>query len=198
MGYKVVKSMIKVIIVNGRPGAGKTTFEDICQAIMGPFCRQRSTVDRVKDIAKAAGWNGEKTAEARKFLSDLKQLLVNFNDLPFKDIKTSLRVFEDDLESYGLSKACAVLLVDSREPKEIQRFKDELGAITLLIRRPAAEQLSTSNASDEGVFDYKYDYEITNDGTINDLWIKATEFLDLIFEENYGIINIESKRKCKE
>lgn len=181
--------MIKIVIVNGRPGAGKTTFEDICQAIMGPFCRQRSTVDKVKEIARAAGWNGEKSPEARKFLSDLKRLMGGFNDAPYRDILKALDTFELDLGAYGLSKACAILLVDSREPKELDRFKRELGAVTLLIRRPAADEKSTSNTSDEDVFNYEYDYEIMNDGTIEDLHVKATEFLDLIFEENYGIIN---------
>lgn len=155
---------------------------------MGPFCRQRSTVDKVKEIAKAAGWNGEKTPEARKFLSDLKQLLNNFNDLPYQDILKALDMFELDLGEYGLSNACAVLFVDSREPKELDRFKKELGAITLLIRRPAVEQIDTSNKSDEEVFNYNYDYEIINDGDINALKEKAFEFIDLIFEEKWSII----------
>ena len=53
--------MIKVIIVNGRPGAGKTTFEDICQALMGPYCRSRSTIDKIKEVAMRARWDGKKT-----------------------------------------------------------------------------------------------------------------------------------------
>lgn len=180
--------MIKVVIVNGRPGAGKSTFEDLCQAFMGPFARSRSTIDKVKEIAKAAGWNGEKTPEARKFLSDLKHTLIEFNDLPYRDILKALDTFELDLGAYGLSKACAVLFVDSREPEEIERFKRELGAVTLLIRRPAADEGSTSNTSDENVFNYQYDHEIINDGTIEELGVKAQQFLDLIFQKNYGII----------
>ena len=184
MGRQVIKSMVKVVIVNGRPGAGKTTFEDLCQAIMGPFCRQRSTIDKVKEIARAADWDGKKTAESRKFLSDLKQLLVNFNDLPYKDIVKTLRIFDNDLEAYGLSNARAVLFVDSREPEEIQRFKEYLNAATVLIRRPSAEEQHTSNASDENVFNFHYDYEILNEGDIDHLKEQAQTFLDLLFKEN--------------
>ena len=176
--------MIKIIIVNGRPGAGKTTFEDICQALMGPFCRSRSTIDCIKEVAKRARWDGRKTPEARKFLSDLKALCVEFNDLPFKDIKRTLRLYQSDLVTYNVEEHDAILLVDSREPEEIQRFKNEFNAITVLIRRAAVEEEETSNDSDANVFDFEYDYTIDNNGTIDDLKVKAEEFLKLIFQEN--------------
>jgi len=175
--------MIKIVIVNGRPGAGKTTFEDICQALMGPFCRSRSTVDKIKEVAKKARWDGKKTPESRKFLSDLKALCREYNDLPFQDIKREIRLFESDLRIYGVENHAAILLVDSREPEEIQRFKDELGAITVLIRRAAVEEEATSNESDEHVFDFDYDYTIDNNGSIDDLKAQAEQFLDLIFPE---------------
>ena len=184
MGSEVIKSMIKVIIVNGRPGAGKTTFEDICQAIMGPFCRSRSTIDKIKEVAMKARWDGKKTPEARKFLSDLKNLCREFNDLPFQDIKRTLRLFRSDLREYHVEKNPAILLVDSREPEEIQRFKDELDAVTVLIRRTAIEEKETSNTSDENVFNFDYDYVIENNGTIDDLKVEAEKFLDLLFKEN--------------
>lgn len=184
MGSEVIKSMIKVIIVNGRPGAGKTTFEDICQAIMGPFCRSRSTIDKIKEVAMKARWDGKKTPEARKFLSDLKNLCREFNDLPFQDIKRTLRLFRSDLREYYVEKNPAILLVDSREPEEIQRFKDELNAITVLIRRAAVEEEATSNDSDANVFDFDYDYIIENNGTIDDLKTEAEKFLNLLFKEN--------------
>ena len=174
--------MIKIIIVNGRPGAGKTTFEDICQALMGPFCRSRSTVDKIKEIAKMAGWNGEKTPAARKFLSDLKALCREYNDLPFEDFKKYYNIFDADLWEYGVADHDAIFLVDSREPKEIQRFKD-LGAITVLVRRAKTDALATSNQSDEDVFNFDYDYIIDNNGTIDDLRERAEDFLDLIFEK---------------
>ena len=55
--------MVKVVVINGRPGCGKTTFEQICQQLCKTnlttgFRKERivqvaitSTVDFVKEIA---------------------------------------------------------------------------------------------------------------------------------------------------
>jgi chloramphenicol 3-O-phosphotransferase len=42
---------LKIVIVNGAPGSGKTSFENFCQEIMDDYCQMRSTVDLVKEIA---------------------------------------------------------------------------------------------------------------------------------------------------
>ena len=174
--------MIKVVVVNGYPNSGKTTFENTCKLILGPFCQTRSTVDKVKGLALRAGWDGRKTPEARKMLSDLKDLFTKFNDMPFRDIALHIKYFEHELGQYGVESEKAVFFIDSREPEEITRFKKELGALTLLIQRPgiATEQ---SNHSDANVENFEYDYIINNDGTMDDLKTKAEDFLNLIFEE---------------
>ena len=70
---------LKIVIVNGAPGSGKTSFESFCQDKMGDYCQIRSTVDLVKEIALFyTGWNGEKDLKSRKFLSDLKDLLSQY------------------------------------------------------------------------------------------------------------------------
>lgn len=175
---------IKIIVVNGYPGSGKTTFEECCKAKLGPFCQIRSTIDKVKSLAFRAGWDGKKTPEARKLLSDLKKIFVEFNDMPFKDIQSHIAYFKSDLERYGVESDKALFLVDSREPEEIDRFKHELGAITILIKRDKHENEVESNDSDANVDNYEYDYVIENNGTIADLNAKAVEFIDLIFSKN--------------
>ena len=71
-----------IYVVNGSPGAGKTTFETNVQKCMGDsFCYILSTVDFVKEIAKKCGWDGTKDLKNRKFLSDLKDLLTNWNNV---------------------------------------------------------------------------------------------------------------------
>ena len=71
-----MKSGLKIVIVNGAPGSGKTSFEELCQDKMGDYCQIRSTVDLVKEIASIyANWDGKKDLKSRKFLSDLKDLL---------------------------------------------------------------------------------------------------------------------------
>lgn len=175
---------LKIVIVNGAPGSGKTSFENFCQEIMDDYCQMRSTVDLVKEIALFyTGWNGEKDLKSRKFLSDLKDLLTEFNDVPFNDIVRFKNVWEDELEMYDVKDHPHILLVDSREPEEIMRFKRELGAVTVLIRRASAEMAETSNHADANVLNCDYDYEIDNNGNLDELREKAVEFLDLIFGE---------------
>ena len=63
-------SGLRVVIVNGKPGVGKTTFENLCKDIIGrAFVDGRSTVDKVKEIAAEGGWNGVKDLKSRKLLS---------------------------------------------------------------------------------------------------------------------------------
>ena len=42
---------LRVIIVNGRPGVGKTTFEEYCKDVLGVgYVNSRSSIDKVKEI----------------------------------------------------------------------------------------------------------------------------------------------------
>lgn len=70
-----------------------------------------------------------------------------------------------------------IMFIHCREPKEIQRFKDEFGATTLLIQRDAAEEENWQNDSDKAVFSYEYDYVIPNNGSLSELRARAEIFL---------------------
>ena len=184
---------LRVVIINGRPCSGKTTFEMMCESILGSaYCERRSTVDKVKALAAEAGWNGEKTPAARKMLSDLKDVFTAYNDMPFNDIIDYLRGWEWDLAFYNVGNHTHVLFVDDREPEHIDRLKQRLNAYTVLIRRPGDddEDLVLSNHADRDVFNYSYDFVIENDGSIHDLYEKAQHFLNSIFSENRGIIEL--------
>ena len=93
--------MVKVAVINGACGVGKSKFERICQEQCGYFAMQPgfdgirmlhvdiiSSVDFVKEIATLCGWDGSKTLENRKFLSDLKALLIKWNNVPYKVLET--------------------------------------------------------------------------------------------------------------
>jgi len=177
---------MKIVIVNGYPGCGKTTFELFCKDIMGPYCRSRSTVDKIKALARRGGWDGRKTPEARKLLSDLKDLFTQFNDMPFQDIVSHLEQFKAELTQYGVEEQSALFFVDSREPQELKRFREELGAIVIFIQRD--NDGNFSNHADANVENFDYDYIIDNNGTLEDLKVKAKKFLNLIFPENNDII----------
>ena len=156
--------------------SGKDTFVSFCQKHL-LLCGNFSTVDFVKEVASMCGWDGTKSAKNRKFLSDLKDLLIEWNDVPYKKIEKAIILYEKNALSYDFSSDDVLCFIHCREPKEIQKFVDKMDAKTLLIRRPAIENEYQSNHSDAEVFNYNYDYTIYNDGTLKELEQKAIGFL---------------------
>ena len=73
------------------------------------------------------------------------------------------------------------MFIDSREPVEIARFANELCAQSILITRPDLCVEEQSNTSDANVFNYDYDYVISNDSTVEEWEEKAKLFLKTIF-----------------
>ena len=180
--------MVKVVICNGKPGSGKTTVQDIAKRLclcdstarywfgnaMPTVIDSCSTVDFVKEVATFCGWDGTKTLENRRFLSDLKDLLTNWGDVPGE------KIFErvDKLDKLERSQfANWILFVDCREPAEIEKLKKRFNATTLLVRRLGDEVVETSNHADAEVFNYEYDYTIKNYGTLEDLQNEVHYFL---------------------
>lgn len=165
-----------VVCINGMPRSGKDTFCDLCKEII-PSVENISSVDFVKDVAKFCGWNGEKTPHNRKFLSDLKDLLIEWNNVPYKDITNKIYNFRNNhIEQYGNDNNL-IVFVHIREPKEIDKLVHALKAKTLLIKRLEVESNVQSNHSDMEVLNYDYDYVITNNGTKEELKNKAAVFL---------------------
>ena len=132
-----------------------------------------STVDFVKEIAKQCGWDGTKDLKNREFLSNLKDLLTEWNDVPFKKIEQKIKLLENWHENW-------IMFVDCREPAEIQKFKERLGALTVIVRRPEVESDETSNHADEEVFNYDYDLTIWNDFDKIELANKASKFMEYL------------------
>ena len=180
---------MQIICINGAPTCGKDTFVSLCQKYL-LWCGNFSTVDFVKEIAAECGWDGTKTPKNRKFLSDLKDLLTKWNDVPYKKVEHAIQCYEKEALSYDFSSKDVLCFIHCREPKEIQKFVEKMGAKTLLIRRPEVEGGEQSNHADSDVFNYNYDYTITNDGTLLDLENKAVDF---ILELGYK--NLRPQRK---
>ena len=171
-----------IYIVNGFPCSGKTTFEDIVTTLIGgePVVYKLSTVDFVKQIAKECGWDGTKTPETRKFLCDLKNLLTDWNDVPFKKIVEKIfyirtNEFFDD----GKFEEKSLIFIDCREPKEIDKIKKTFAAKTILVRRESIENIEEiSNEADLNVLNYNYDIVINNNGSMVNLVEEAFKFIE--------------------
>ena len=173
---------MKYFIINGRPRSGKDTFVNFCLEELGAFGKLISTVDFVKKIATECGWDGTKDLKNRKFLSDLKDLLTNWGDVPYTKTLQEIKLFYYDLEYYDVENS-GVVFIMSREPEEISRFEKELGAKSILIRRNAVEFNEQSNHADSEVLNHKYHYIIDNNDTLEELKIKAKEFCNYIKKE---------------
>ena len=137
--------MFKVVVINGKPRSGKDTFVDACDSICGVYVDSASTVDFVKDIAAQCGWDGSKTAKNRQFLSDLKDLLTKWDDVPFRDVSKAITIAQHEFEEYYWTpneqdEELGLFFVHSREPEDIQRWVDTYDAVTLKIERPTLEQ----------------------------------------------------------
>lgn len=164
-----IKNPKQIFIINGSGGVGKDLFVDMVKSSVtklspnGEIYRvwNYSSIDKVKSIAAQIGWNGGKTEKDRKFLSDLKVLTTEYNDMPFADLKRMVNIFKEQ-------KDVVFLFLHIREPKEIERAKIEFDAYTILVTRDSVPQI-TSNIADGGVFGYEYDMQVTNNGTKEDL-----------------------------
>lgn len=158
------------IVINGAGGVGKDT---LCELAAKHFkVKNISSITPIKNIAALCGWDGKKDNKARKFLSDLKKLCVEYNDYPTLWAKEQYNEFLGSDEE--------IMFVHIREPEEIQKFVDATdgAAKTLLIR--GGKRMSNEkygNVSDDGVENYSYDLYYLNE---NSLDIAEAEFVELI------------------
>ena len=172
---------MKIFICNGLPGVGKTTFQQLCKSVYEGDTYILSTVDFVKYVASICGWDGKKTPEARKFLSDLKDLLTQWSDVPWKKIGAELKKISQSEIFEGIHES--LVFIDVREPDEIERFKNEYGAKAILVTRDGFSADNCSNHADREVMNGSYDYVIDNFGTTEDLRNTAEFFVKFIFEK---------------
>lgn len=168
---------LKIVIINGQGGVGKDLFINYCNDYYA-FLYSYSTVDFIKSIANTCGWKGTKTPADRKMLSELKRVLKEWDDIPYKKTQEFIEIAQNHAK---FSEKDEILFIHCREPEEIQRLKDEFNAITVLIRRPEVEK-EWGNLSDDEVFDFFYDYIIIN-RTIEELKQSAQTFIETINSE---------------
>mgnify|MGYP002423604497 CR=1 FL=1 len=167
----------QIFIINGSGQVGKDTFCNMIRDYSGYNTYIISSVDRVKEVAKKIGWDGKsKTDKDRKFLSDLKFLTTEYNDFSMNDIREKINYFNASVKK-------EIMFIHIREPKEIERCKQEFSAKTILITNKNVEHI-ISNEADAGVFEYLYDFYIHNDGSLEELKEKALNFIERIIGEN--------------
>lgn len=197
-----------VIIINGKAGVGKDTFVNIfsqlltsyynkgngigfyykapsgdipVELVTTPVVENVSSVDGLKMIA-ATYFNYDdenKTDKDRKFLADLKQLTTDYCDYSFNYIMDRwVKFVNNPYPKY--------LFIHVREPKEIERLKTELNAITLQITSTRTDiHKVNNNASDRDTDLYDYDFSIVNDGTIEEFEENIKAFIRVLGNEDF-------------
>ena len=89
-----------VIVINGRAEVGKDT---LCDFIIENYrAKKISAITPILKIAYANGWDGKKDAKSRKFLSDLKRIFIDFNDLPNNYLIQEQQIFCKVMMTYCL------------------------------------------------------------------------------------------------
>lgn len=164
------------IVINGRGGVGKDTLCDF--AAERYRVRNVSSITPIKEIARTHGWNGEKDLRSRKFLSDLKRVFTEYNDLPTQYLANEYRAFCESDEQ--------IMFAHIREGEQIASFVRAIegDCVTLLVRREADELAANyGNASDDEVENYPYDYYYDNNAPLEETAERFTAFLEKIAKE---------------
>lgn len=164
--------MNKYVIINGCGGVGKDEFIKKCKLYKDNIVNM-STIEYVKKVAIQCGWDGKKDDKGRRLLSDLKDALTRYDNIPVKYILESLHNYVD-----------SIIFIHCREPDEITLLKNILNAKSLLITNANVVPIETNHA-DRCVFDIEYDYVVDNSSTIGDL-IEAAQIFLMRLENEYG------------
>lgn len=168
---------VKYYILNGVSASGKDTFVDFMYRMKDDMdIIHWSSVNCVKEIAGYAGWNGEKDEKGRNFLSGLKHLMTEYDDVPFKRTVEDVEHWVEFAEAHSRNLKTFLVFIDVREPEEVEKYKEYFNAKTVLIRNPSAEA-KVFNESDLNVLDYNYDIVIWNDSTKEHLKELVEEFV---------------------
>jgi len=164
---------MKVIVMNGQGGSGKSTFE---QYVVDFAAKDNKTVSiysmvtYVKECAKLLGWDGGKTDVDRKFLSDLKLALESWNNSPRINVEAEINAAEEAGDS--------LIFIDAREGEDIEWLRETFDTTVILVDRKLNR--TYGNIADDGVMDITYDFVVDNTGTLDDLKDSAEVFWNLV------------------
>ena len=155
---------MRVLIINGAPRSGKDTFIELLSetgAEVWPY----SSIDWVKSKAELLGWDGNKDAVGRKFLSDIKDACTEYRDIPFQQVIKKL--------NRALQMSIDYFCVNIREPSEIKKLVSYCDGVnipcyTIRIQNTKAEEAATGldYTGDSQYMDFDYDFTIPNNSTI--------------------------------
>lgn len=165
----------KIVAVNGSGGSGKDTFLDYVLTKLwakGFTASKHSSVDNVKEAAYYLGWDGVKDHKGRQFLSDLKDISTREYDGPATYMINLVGELDNNFMFFHI-----------REPEEISKFLENFYPISMaiLVNREGIELFG--NHADTNVKNHPYDFQIDNNGTLEELETQAELFVNYLIGE---------------
>lgn len=145
--------MKKIMITNGSGGCGKDTLAEIMNKYVDII--KYSSIDFFKEIGTLGRMNSQKKEAERILLYKLKKAFVEYNNLP-------TILCGEQIDKFLQSDEDGILIIDVREPEEIQKLKELFPQIITVLVTNENVPVITYNSSDANVFDYIYDYVIDN------------------------------------
>lgn len=185
---------IKVIIISGIDAFSKNNFKDFIKK----YDKEKTNIDRfgetginnrVKFIATTCGWRESTSKKDKEFLENLRILLQNYNDLPYKTTYNFIKRTEQTIANN--TELNPYIFVEVEDTVDIERLVKDFDCITVLIQ------------NDNSNYNYNYDYVIDNNGVLKDLQAAAKLFWDEVLQaekitehiswENVNVDGIELK-----
>lgn len=167
--------MKKIFILNGAATSGKDKFVEFVKEFI-PSMHYSYVLNSKEAAMEYFGWDGGKTERDRKFLADLNTLSSEYNDQPFKDVKSLV----DDFLGNDLDDEYKFLFIDAREISAIDRMKQAFNAKTIFVIRSGVAAIRSNHADAQTAENYDYDYIIENNGSLDSLRNRAREFVEYV------------------
>lgn len=158
---------LPILGLSGFAGAGKDEVAKILVERHG-FTRV-AFADPLKDVASALGWDGKKNDKGRKFLQDLG---VGVRD--HLDYEAWVRAAEEQIEEI----LGPVVISDVRFPNEVFMVRRRGGTL-VRVERPETGAVN-DHVSEHAVTAQDCDYQLSNDGTLDDLPARVEQMLSVL------------------
>lgn len=173
---------MKVITISGKAEHGKDTAAMVMKyklEMQGYSVLICHYADLLKYICtQFFSWDGNKNEEGRSLLQIVGTETIRKKRPEFwvDFIADILELFPDEWDY--------VLIPDTRFPNEIESMKKKFSTISVRVERPNYENHLTeeqrSHESETALDKYKFDYEIINPGTVNELDEAVGKFVNEI------------------
>lgn len=169
------------IIINGKPQVGKDTFVNFIKNNFNKYI-----IDNISSVDFIKNWLLDMNIDVINKPNNVRQLIVNIKHA-FYNYNNNFII--DNICSDIYKKYCnycnssdgiynnIITFIHCREQYEIDKFKSNLNAKTLLIKRESLDNITYNNQADDNIFDYNYDYIFNNNyDNLIDYEINAIKF----------------------